>query len=102
MAVATHEADVAYGKRTGLLVRNPVGVSSVHRPLEDELVGTLLEGVSPLSAQSFDTVGPMARDVAGLVAGMELLEPGFAVRRARRGEDRKASGRGRPGDHVGD
>jgi len=26
-----------------------------------------------------DTVGPMARDVAGLIAGMRLLEPGFAV-----------------------
>jgi amidase len=37
-----------------------------------------LEGVWPL-APSFDTVGPMARDVAGLVLGMELLEPGFAV-----------------------
>ena len=37
-----------------------------------------LDGVWPLSP-SFDTVGPMARDVAGLVRGMELLEPGFAV-----------------------
>jgi amidase len=36
-----------------------------------------LEGVWPL-APSFDTVGPLARDVAGLVAGMQLLEPGFA------------------------
>jgi amidase len=33
--------------------------------------------VWPLSP-SFDTVGPMARDVAGLVTGMQLLEPGFA------------------------
>ena len=32
----------------------------------------------PLSP-SFDTVGPMARDVSGLVLGMELLEPGFTV-----------------------
>ena len=37
-----------------------------------------LDGVWPLSP-SFDTVGPMARDVAGLVAGMQLLEPGFRV-----------------------
>jgi amidase len=36
-----------------------------------------LEGVWPL-APSFDTVGPMASTVAGLVAGMQLLEPGFA------------------------
>jgi hypothetical protein len=26
-----------------------------------------------------DTVGPMARDVAGAAAGMALLEPGFRV-----------------------
>jgi amidase len=37
-----------------------------------------LDGVWPL-APSFDTVGPMARDVGGLVTGMELLEPGFAA-----------------------
>jgi amidase len=35
-----------------------------------------LQGVWPL-APSFDTVGPMARDVAGLARGMALLEPGF-------------------------
>ncbi|MHB8505206.1 MAG: amidase family protein, partial [Acidimicrobiales bacterium] len=34
-------------------------------------------GVWPL-APSLDTVGPMAPDVAGVVAGMGLLEPGFA------------------------
>jgi amidase len=34
--------------------------------------------VWPLSP-SFDTIGPMARDVAGLVVGMQLLEPGFAL-----------------------
>jgi amidase len=32
--------------------------------------------VWPLSP-SFDTVGPLAGDVAGLVIGMQLLEPGF-------------------------
>jgi amidase len=37
-----------------------------------------LAGVWPL-APSLDTVGPMARDVAGLAAGMSLLEPGFTV-----------------------
>src|SRR5260370_16114414 len=34
--------------------------------------------VRPL-APSLDTVGPMAADVAGLVVGMQLLEPGFAL-----------------------
>src|SRR5713226_8436329 len=37
-----------------------------------------LTGVWPL-APSMDTVGPMARDVAGLIAGMKLLEPGFSA-----------------------
>jgi amidase len=35
-------------------------------------------GVRPL-APSLDTVGPMAADVAGLVLGMRLLEPGFGA-----------------------
>ncbi|HEY7918068.1 MAG TPA: amidase family protein, partial [Streptosporangiaceae bacterium] len=30
-------------------------------------------------APSMDTIGPMARDVAGLIAGMKLLEPGFSA-----------------------
>ena len=37
-----------------------------------------LDGVWPL-APSLDTVGPMARDVAGVATGMALLEPGFLV-----------------------
>jgi len=36
-----------------------------------------LDGVLPL-AESLDTVGPLGRDVAAVVRGMELLEPGFA------------------------
>ncbi|HEY0933217.1 MAG TPA: amidase family protein, partial [Trebonia sp.] len=35
-----------------------------------------LDGVRPL-ARDLDTVGPMARDVAGVIAGLTLLEPGF-------------------------
>jgi len=37
-----------------------------------------LDGVWPL-APSLDTIGPMARDISGLVLGMQLLEPGFTV-----------------------
>src|SRR5439155_13489799 len=32
---------------------------------------------------SMDSIGPLARDVAGLVTGMTLLEPGFVVAGAR-------------------
>ena len=77
VAVATHEADVAYGSDTGGSVRIPSACCGT-AGLKTTSGRIPLEGVWPLSP-SFDTVGPMARDVAGLVAGMELLEPGFAV-----------------------
>jgi len=79
VAVATEDADVAYGSDTGGSVRIPsaccgtAGLKTTHGRIS-------LEGVWPL-ASSLDTVGPMARDVAGLVVGMQLLEPGFEVAR---------------------
>jgi amidase len=75
VAVAGDEADVAFGSDTGGSVRVPsaccgtAGLKTTHGRVP-------LDGVWPL-AGSLDTVGPMARDVAGLVAGMRLLEPGF-------------------------
>jgi amidase len=77
VAVATDEADVAYGSDTGGSVRIPAACCGVSG-LKTTWGRISLEGVWPLSP-SFDTVGPMARDVAGLVRGMELLEPGFTV-----------------------
>jgi amidase len=77
VAVATDEADIAYGSDTGGSVRIPSaccgtsGLKTTHGRIS-------LDGVWPL-APSFDTIGPMARDVAGLVHGMQLLEPGFAA-----------------------
>jgi len=77
VAVATDEADVAYGSDTGGSVRIPsaccgtTGLKTTHGRIS-------IEGVWPL-AVSLDTVGPMARDVAGVVLGMQLLEPGFEV-----------------------
>jgi amidase len=77
VAVATGEADVAYGSDTGGSVRIPsaccgtAGLKTTHGRIS-------LDGVWPL-ALSLDTVGPMARDIAGVVLGMQLLEPGFKV-----------------------
>src|SRR5438045_47558 len=77
VAVATGEADVAYGSVTGGSVRIPsaccgsAGLKTTHGRVS-------LEGVWPLSV-SLDTIGPMARDIAGLVLGMQLLEPGFSA-----------------------
>jgi amidase len=77
VAVATGEADIAYGSDTGGSVRIPsaccgtAGLKTTHGRIS-------LQGVWPL-APSFDTIGPMARDVAGLESAMALLEPGFTT-----------------------
>lgn len=76
VAVASGEADVAYGSDTGGSIRIPAACCGV-AGLKTTHGRVPTDGVRPL-APSLDTVGPMARDVAGLVAGMALLEPGFA------------------------
>src|SRR5712672_4536471 len=76
-AVAAGEADVALGTDTGGSVRIPAACCGI-AGLKTTWGRVPLTGVWPL-APSLDTVGPMAADVAGLIAGMALLEPGFAV-----------------------
>jgi amidase len=77
VAVAVGDAAVAYGSDTGGSIRLPAafcgvtGLKTTHGRIP-------LDGVWPL-APSLDTVGPMARDVAGVVTGMGLLEPGFTA-----------------------
>ena len=77
VAVATGEAEVAFGTDTGGSIRIPAACCGVCG-LKTTWGRIPLAGVRPL-APSLDTVGPMAAGVAGLVAGMRLLEPGFAV-----------------------
>jgi amidase len=76
-AVAADEADVAYGTDTGGSIRIPAACCGISG-LKTTWGRISLDGVRPL-APSLDSVGPMARDVNGLIAGMALLEPGFAV-----------------------
>jgi amidase len=75
VAVADGDADVAYGSDTGGSVRIPSACCGT-AGLKTTFGRISVEGVWPLSP-SLDTIGPMARDVAGLVLGMQLLEPGF-------------------------
>jgi amidase len=76
-AVASGEADIAYGTDTGGSIRIPAACCGI-TGLKTTWGRISLDGVRPL-AHGLDTVGPMARDVAGVAAGMALLEPGFTV-----------------------
>jgi amidase len=77
VAVADGDAEIAYGSDTGGSIRVPAAFCGV-TGLKTTHGRVPLDGVWPL-APSLDTVGPMARDVAGVAAGMTLLEPGFIV-----------------------
>jgi amidase len=77
VAIASGEADVAYGSDTGGSIRIPAAFCGI-TGLKTTHGRVSLDGVWPL-APSLDTVGPMALDVAGVAAGMSLLEPGFTI-----------------------
>ncbi len=81
VAVASGLADVAFGTDTAGSVRVPaascgvVGLKTTHGLVP-------LDGVRPVEPEHLDTVGPLARDIAGTVQGMDLLQAGFASRYA--------------------
>ncbi|HLW16451.1 MAG TPA: amidase [Actinomycetota bacterium] len=75
VAVATGEADIAIGTDTGGSIRIPSACCGVSG-LKTTFGRISTKGVWPL-APSFDSVGPIARDFAGVTQCMQLLEPGF-------------------------
>ena len=75
--MANDDAEVALGTDTGGSVRIPAACCGV-AGLKTTNGRVSLDGVRPVSP-TLDTVGPMASTVDGLVLGMQLLEPGFAV-----------------------
>jgi amidase len=75
VALAAGEVDIAIGSDTAGSIRNPSACCGT-AGLKTTWGRIPMDGVWPL-APSLDTLGPMARDVAGVIAGMALLEPGF-------------------------
>jgi amidase len=78
VAVASGMADVAFGTDTAGSIRVPaawcgvVGLKTTHGLVS-------LQGVLPIEPKHLDTIGPMARDIAHTVQGMDLLQNGFAA-----------------------
>src|ERR1700757_4128851 len=79
VAVQSGLADVAFGTDTAGSVRVPAACCGVVG-LKTTFGLVPLDGVYPISPNQLDTVGPLARDIAGAVEGMDLLQTGFESR----------------------
>ena len=79
VAVANNEADVAFGTDTAGSIRVPAACCGVVG-LKTTFGLVPLDGVYPVAPNQLDTIGPLARDVASAVRGMDLLQPGFSGR----------------------
>lgn len=79
VAVETGMADVAFGTDTGGSIRLPAACCGIYG-LKTTFGLVPTKGVFPISPKHLDTVGPMAKDMAHLVQGMDLLQRGFAAR----------------------
>jgi amidase len=81
VAIANGMADVAFGTDSAGSIRVPaaccgiVGLKTTHGLIS-------IEGVYPIEPKELDTVGPMGKDIASTVQGMDLLQTGFAAKYA--------------------
>ena len=79
VAVANNEADVAFGTDTAGSIRVPAACCGVVG-LKTTFGLVPIDGVYPIAPNRLDTVGPLAKDIAGTVRGMDLLQAGFSGR----------------------
>jgi amidase len=81
VALASGLADVAFGTDTAGSIRVPAACCGVVG-LKTTYGLIPLEGVYPVEPEHLDTVGPMGKDIAHTVQGMELLQNGFGAKYA--------------------
>src|SRR6201997_3190621 len=79
VAVQSGLADVAFGTDTAGSIRVPAACCGVvGLKTTFGLIST--KGVFPIEPKHLDTVGPMGKDIAHVVEGMNLLQNGFVAR----------------------
>jgi amidase len=81
VAVASGMADVAFGTDTAGSIRVPAAWCGVVG-LKTTKGLVPIDGVFPIEPDHLDTVGPMGKDIAHTVQGMDLLQNGFAAQYA--------------------
>jgi Asp-tRNA(Asn)/Glu-tRNA(Gln) amidotransferase A subunit family amidase len=81
VALASGMADVAFGTDTAGSNRVPAACCGVVG-LKTTYGLIPIEGVYPVEPEHLDTVGPMGKDIAYTVQGMELLQNGFGAKYA--------------------
>lgn len=77
VAVARNLADVSFGTDTAGSVRVPAACCGVVG-LKTTFGLVPIGGVYPIEPKHLDTVGPIGKDIAFTVKGMDLLESGFS------------------------
>ena len=77
VAIASGMADVAFGTDSAGSIRVPAACCGIVG-LKTTQALISIEGVYPVEPKHLDTVGPMGKDIASTVQGMDLLQTGFA------------------------
>ena len=80
-AIVSGLADVAFGTDSAGSIRVPAACCGIVG-LKTTFGLVSLHGVFPVEPKHLDTVGPIGKDVAHVVLGMDLLENSFAARYA--------------------
>ena len=81
VAIAADLADVAFGTDTAGSIRVPAACCGIVG-LKTTKGLIPIDGVYPIEPEHMDTVGPLGKDIASVVVGMDLLQRNFVDRYA--------------------